>query len=82
MNCSEIVELVTEYIEGLLPPEQQSRFESHLADCQGCRNYVEQMRMTIRLTGKLGEESLSDEIENEMLKAFRKWKDENQKPGT
>jgi len=74
LPCQELVELVTDYLEGRLPPLQQLRFETHLAQCRGCRTYVEQMRQTIRALGRLTEESIEDEAKERLLKVFRDWK--------
>ena len=74
MTCKELVELVTEYLEGTLPEEARVSMESHLAGCEGCTNYVEQMRKTIQLTGQLREEDLSAEQKDDLLKLFRDWK--------
>ena len=52
LECRELVELVTDYLEGELQGEPRVRFEAHLAECEGCRRYVEQLRCTIRLTGR------------------------------
>ena len=71
LTCQELVELVTEYLEGALSPPEQMRFEDHLMACEGCTAYVEQMRQTIRLAGRLSEEAISDEARNELLKVFR-----------
>ena len=49
LACKEVVELVTEYLEGALLPEQRAQLEEHLADCPGCRNYMEQVRLTISM---------------------------------
>jgi anti-sigma factor RsiW len=76
MSCQELVELVTEYLEGALPDAERARFENHLRGCDGCTHYVEQMRRTIQLTGKLSEQSMSDEARNHLLSAFRSWKNE------
>jgi predicted anti-sigma-YlaC factor YlaD len=76
INCKELVELVTEYFEGALPPTERARFELHLQGCTGCRNYLEQMCQTINLTGKLTEESLSPAAREELLDIFRNWKRE------
>ena len=75
MACKELVELVTEYLEGTLPLEQRTRFEEHLAVCGGCRTYLVQMRETIHLTGTLSEDDLSQQAQDELLHAFRDWKD-------
>ena len=55
MTCIELVELVTEYLEGSMPAEQRARFEEHVSGCDGCTTYLEQFRTTIRLTGMLSE---------------------------
>lgn len=74
LTCKEIVEIVTDYLEGSMPVEQRARFEAHLAGCSGCRTYVEQMRQTIELTGRLTEERVSPEAEQVLLSAFKDWK--------
>lgn len=76
MTCQELVELVTDYLEGLLEAEERARFEAHLANCRGCRNYVEQMRRSVQLVGRLTEESLSPPMRDELLAVFRRWKEE------
>jgi anti-sigma factor RsiW len=53
MTCQELVELVTEYLEGTLPGPDRQRFEEHLAECPHCVAYLEQMRITIGLVGRL-----------------------------
>jgi predicted anti-sigma-YlaC factor YlaD len=73
LSCREIVELVTDYLEGTLEPADQRAFELHLAECEGCRNYLDQMRKTIRLTGELHQESLPPELQEELVAAFRAW---------
>ena len=55
--CREVVELVTDYLEGALPARTRARFERHLARCRGCSAYVEQMREVVRLLARLGAES-------------------------
>jgi len=73
--CRELVELVTDYLEDTLSPEQHARFEEHLSECGGCRNYIVQMKETIHLTGTLSEEDITPEAEEELLRVFRNWKD-------
>jgi anti-sigma factor RsiW len=73
LACNEVVELVTAYLEGALGAEEHARFEAHLALCDGCTRYVEQMRTTIELTGRVDEDDLSDEAKTELLAAFRDW---------
>jgi anti-sigma factor RsiW len=74
MTCKELVELVTEYLEGSLPADVRVRMDQHLSGCDGCSSYLEQMRQTIRLTGHLGEESLTTQQRDNLLKLFHNWK--------
>jgi anti-sigma factor RsiW len=53
MSCKELVELVTEYLEGTLSAMDRARFEAHLAGCDDCDVYLQQMRQTISLVGEL-----------------------------
>jgi anti-sigma factor RsiW len=73
LSCQELVELVTDYVEGALPSELHERFDRHIAHCSGCQTYLEQMRATIRVTGTLTPESLSPEAERALLDALRGW---------
>ena len=73
MPCRILVELVTDYLEDRLTPADRARFESHLAACEACRDYLEQFRQTIRALGRLPEESLSSEARHALLNAFRNW---------
>ena len=73
LSCRELVELVTDYFEGVLSVEERERVERHLEICQGCHTYVEQMRQTIELTGRLTVEDVSPEAELALLEAFRTW---------
>jgi len=73
MPCRELVELITEYLEDRLSPIDRTRFETHLAGCEACRTYLDQFRKTIRVLGRLPEESLSPEARNILLAAFRDW---------
>ncbi|MCC6169911.1 MAG: zf-HC2 domain-containing protein [Caldilineaceae bacterium] len=74
LTCQELVELVTDYLENALPAAVRARFEAHLAGCDGCITYVDQARLTIRLTGQLSEDSLSAPARDELLGVFRDWK--------
>jgi anti-sigma factor RsiW len=74
MACQELVELVTEYLEGTLPAEERARFEAHLAGCRHCRAYLEQMRQTIATLGRLTEDSLDPNVKEDLLLIFRAWK--------
>jgi anti-sigma factor RsiW len=74
LACREVVELVTAYLEDALDPLDRERFEEHLVFCDGCDNYLEQMRSTIQLTRKAPTD-LPAELEERLLEAFRGWRE-------
>lgn len=70
-TCDEIVELVTDDLEGVLSEAVRARFEEHLAECPGCLAYVDQIRTTIALTGRARADDLSVHARGELVAAFR-----------
>jgi anti-sigma factor RsiW len=74
LTCLEFVELVTDYLENALSPAARTRFEEHLAACRVCPRYVEQLRTTARLLGRLSEADLPEPAREPLLRAFRTWK--------
>ena len=74
-SCQEMIEVVTNYLESALPPNEQERFERHLSYCAGCSTYVDQMRETITQTGNVPrEESLPPALKEQIVAQFRTWK--------
>lgn len=71
IDCRQVVELVTDYLEGELPPELTAEVEAHLALCEGCQVYLEQMRRTIVELGRVPVDSLSPEAQQELVATFR-----------
>jgi len=74
MTCQELVELVTDYLEAVLPEPERARLEAHLAECPYCREYIAQMRQTIDALGELTLEMISRERQQQLLEAFRLWR--------
>jgi anti-sigma factor RsiW len=74
LTCKELVELVTDYLEGALSPPERERFDQHLENCRGCRAYVEQIRSTVRLAGGLTEDIIPTHAKDALLQLFRDWK--------
>jgi anti-sigma factor RsiW len=74
MTCKELVELVTDYLEGTLSEETRRQMDQHLSGCDGCTHYLEQMRQTIHLTGQVREENLTPGQRDDLLRLFRGWK--------
>ena len=73
--CQQVVELVTDYLEGSLSRRDRRRFERHLKGCPNCTNYLEQIRITIATSGTLQVEDLSPEAEQEFTDLFRRWRE-------
>ena len=73
--CQELVELVTEYLEDALPPDEVAAIEQHLAGCEACLRYLRQMQATVAAVGLLPRErvtdGLSDRTIDALLAAFR-----------
>lgn len=68
--CQELVELLTDYLEGALPADEVAAIEAHLAACPHCERYLRQMRTTIRMLGRVPAQTLSDEAMDMLLAAF------------
>jgi anti-sigma factor RsiW len=73
IRCADVVELITDYLEGALPSDQRARVEAHLAGCDGCSMVLDQFRETIRLTGTVREDELTEPQRSTLLQAFRNW---------
>jgi anti-sigma factor RsiW len=71
--CRDAVRLITDYLEGALSRGERSRFEAHVADCPHCREYLDQIRTTIALTGRIEPESLAPEVQDELIALYRRW---------
>ena len=74
LDCNELVELVTAYLDRSVDAETQKRVVDHLALCDGCEQYVDQFRQTIRVLGELPPERLTDDARAGLLDAFRDWR--------
>lgn len=74
VSCSEVVELVTDYLERALPPDEAALFEQHLNFCDGCAWYVDQIRTTVDTVGRIEPEEVPPDVRSQLLAAFRDWK--------
>ncbi|HEV8621674.1 MAG TPA: zf-HC2 domain-containing protein [Actinomycetota bacterium] len=75
LTCRELVELVTEYLEATLWPEDRARFDEHIAECGDCTAHLDQMRRTLGLVGRLTEGSVSPQAREALLGTFRDWRE-------
>jgi anti-sigma factor RsiW len=71
IRCDEVVELITDYLEGTLDPGTAAELEAHLALCTGCAEYLTQMRQTLRTVGSIPRDTLSEQARTDLLAAFR-----------
>ena len=74
--CQQVVELVTDYLEGSLSAADHRRFEAHLADCPHCTEYLAQIRETIRLAGRVEPEDLTSAMRTDLTDLYRRWRAE------
>ena len=74
LTCRELVDLVTDYLEGALRPSDRLAFERHLVWCSWCRDYLDQVRATIEVTSEVTEEELPSQFRDQLLEVFRDWK--------
>ncbi len=73
LNCQDLVEIVTDYLEGALSDADRRRFEKHVGECDGCASYVDQIRTTIEIAGRVTVDDLTPETRDGLLAAFRSW---------
>jgi anti-sigma factor RsiW len=73
-TCKELVELVTDYLEGKLAHDDRTRFEMHLCYCDGCHAYLDQIRAVKQAAGRIAEPELEPGARDALLEAFRSWK--------
>jgi predicted anti-sigma-YlaC factor YlaD len=73
LSCREVVEILGDYLEGVMPPADRARLEDHLALCEGCADYLGQLETTVRLTGRLTDGAVSPKVMAPLLEAFRAW---------
>ena len=73
LSCQELVELVTDYLEGALDAADRLRFDRHIEGCAGCTKYLEQLRRVVELTGTITTTDLSPETERALADAFSGW---------
>lgn len=73
MDCNELVELVTAYLDESLDLETRSRFDMHLLECEGCTNYLQQFRTTVQTLGRVRDDDLDPAFRSRLLDAFKDW---------
>jgi anti-sigma factor RsiW len=72
LACIEVVEIVTEYLEGALPAAEVLRLERHLGTCPGCAEYLEQLRAVAGSLRGLSDDSFPAEMRDGLIADFRR----------
>lgn len=80
LACRDLVERVTDYLEGVVGADEAARINHHLAGCDGCSAYLEQVRTSVRVSAALPREVPTARAEADLLGIYRAWKAEQQ-PG-
>ena len=71
MQCREVVEVLTDYLDGALPPADRVALEQHLLFCDGCAAFLQQLRTSVALTGRIQEEDVPDAVLDQVVQMFR-----------
>ena len=74
--CQQVVEMVTDYVEGVMPGADRRRLEHHLGGCRYCTAYLAQIRETIRLAGRVTPDDLTPPMRTELTDLYRRWRTE------
>ena len=74
MDSNELVELVSAYLDGSLDLEQRARFDVHLLECDGCANYLQQFRATVRTLGRIRDDEFEPTFRTRLMNAFKDWR--------
>jgi anti-sigma factor RsiW len=74
--CRQVVEIVTDYLEGRLSRADRRRFDAHLAVCPHCTEYLAQLRATIELTGRITADDLTPPMRAELVSVYRAWREQ------
>ena len=74
LTCKQVVEAMTDYLEGSLSLGERIRFQMHLGICLGCRNYLRQLKHTIYTLRQLPTEPIPPDVRQELIHRFKNWK--------
>jgi anti-sigma factor RsiW len=78
--CRDAVELMSDYVDGALPRRQRKRLERHLAACDACSGYLEQLRATISASGSASPDDLDPEVLDGLVDLYEKYRDGDVEP--
>ena len=73
MTCRQVTQLVTEYLEGKLSWKDAVRFQLHVGMCRHCRRYLRDMKVTVRVLGRLPAAAIPSDTMDALMERFRNW---------
>jgi len=73
LECQEAVELVTDYLDGVLSRRQRRRFEVHIRACPNCSAYLEQIQAVIATSGSITPDDLTPRARDDLTALYRRW---------
>ena len=74
ITCRQAVALMTDYLDGVLGPDDRALIEAHLAECEGCAEHLRQIRITVAVTGRIGEDDLDPAAREDLMDLYRRWR--------
>ena len=74
--CRDAVELMAAYLDDALTNRDRARLEQHLAGCPHCTEYLAQLRVTIRVLGRVEPDDLPERALDELVAVYRRWRSE------
>jgi len=73
ITCRQAVGLMTDYLDGALGPDDRALVEAHLGECEGCAEHLRQIRITVAVTGRIGEDDLDARARADLMDIYRRW---------
>ncbi len=74
ITCRQAVDLMTDYLDGTLGPDDRALVEAHLAECENCAEHLRQIRITVAVTGRIREEDLDPAVREDLMDLYRRWR--------
>lgn len=69
LRCRDVIELLSDYVEGDLPEEKARAIESHLEICPQCVEYLASFRTAIALGKTATSDEVCDELPDDLVRA-------------
>jgi anti-sigma factor RsiW len=74
ITCRQAVGLMTDYLDGVLGPDDRALVEAHLGECEYCAEHLRQIRITVAVTGRIREDDLDPAARADLMEVYRRWR--------